>query len=210
MDVDLYWSLRSSYSYLALDRIIELKKKYSINVRMKLIFPLAIRQKNYFINLPKNRKKYGVMDNIRIAEYYNVPFEWPQPDPVKFNDGVPDDDQSLIHFITRLGVAADMNGLGFKYVEVVSRLIWDGRTKGWDKNKHIENATNSIGLDYKKLKENIDQEPSKYDQILEKNANNLEDAGHWGVPTMVFQNEPFFGQDRIDLLEWRIKNFKGY
>jgi 2-hydroxychromene-2-carboxylate isomerase len=24
--------------------------------------------------------------------------------------------------------------------------------------------------------------------------------GHWGVPTFVFENEPFFGQDRIDLL----------
>ena len=25
----------------------------------------------------------------------------------------------------------------------------------------------------------------------------LEDAGHWGVPTLVFDGEPFFGQDRI-------------
>ena len=27
----------------------------------------------------------------------------------------------------------------------------------------------------------------------------LEAAGHWGVPTLVFNGEPFFGQDRIDL-----------
>ena len=27
----------------------------------------------------------------------------------------------------------------------------------------------------------------------------LEAAGHWGVPTLVFKGEPFFGQDRIDL-----------
>jgi 2-hydroxychromene-2-carboxylate isomerase len=26
-----------------------------------------------------------------------------------------------------------------------------------------------------------------------------------GVPTFVFENEPFFGQDRIDLLIWRMK-----
>ena len=30
-------------------------------------------------------------------------------------------------------------------------------------------------------------------------------AGHWGVPTMVFADEPFFGQDRIDLLVWRLR-----
>ena len=30
-------------------------------------------------------------------------------------------------------------------------------------------------------------------------------AGHWGVPLMVFQGEPFFGQDRIEDLTWRMR-----
>ncbi len=30
-------------------------------------------------------------------------------------------------------------------------------------------------------------------------------AGHWGVPMMVFGGEPFFGQDRIDQLVWRLR-----
>jgi 2-hydroxychromene-2-carboxylate isomerase len=29
-------------------------------------------------------------------------------------------------------------------------------------------------------------------------------AGHWGVPLMVFESEPFFGQDRFDVLKWRM------
>ena len=29
---------------------------------------------------------------------------------------------------------------------------------------------------------------------------------HWGVPTFAFENEPFFGQDRIDLLIWRMES----
>ncbi|MGH6781444.1 MAG: 2-hydroxychromene-2-carboxylate isomerase, partial [Sphingomonadaceae bacterium] len=33
----------------------------------------------------------------------------------------------------------------------------------------------------------------------------LERAGHWGVPTLVFNGEPFFGQDRIDLALWRME-----
>ena len=28
---------------------------------------------------------------------------------------------------------------------------------------------------------------------------------HWGVPLMVYEDEPFFGQDRLDLLEWRLE-----
>ncbi len=35
--------------------------------------------------------------------------------------------------------------------------------------------------------------------------NALNAAGHWGVPTLVFEGEPFFGQDRIDMALWRMK-----
>jgi 2-hydroxychromene-2-carboxylate isomerase len=31
-----------------------------------------------------------------------------------------------------------------------------------------------------------------------------QDPHHWGVPLMVFEDEAFFGQDRLDVLEWRL------
>jgi 2-hydroxychromene-2-carboxylate isomerase len=40
---------------------------------------------------------------------------------------------------------------------------------------------------------------------IDANHAALEASGHWGVPTMVFQDEPFFGQDRIDTLRWRLE-----
>lgn len=41
-------------------------------------------------------------------------------------------------------------------------------------------------------------------QQLLANDSALEEH-HWGVPTMVFQGEPFFGQDKIELLLWRMQ-----
>jgi 2-hydroxychromene-2-carboxylate isomerase len=41
--------------------------------------------------------------------------------------------------------------------------------------------------------------------VIAENQAALEKAGHWGVPTMAFKGEPFFGQDRIDLLVWRLR-----
>jgi len=32
----------------------------------------------------------------------------------------------------------------------------------------------------------------------------LERSGHWGVPTFVFNGEPFFGEDRFGTLCWRL------
>jgi 2-hydroxychromene-2-carboxylate isomerase len=51
----------------------------------------------------------------------------------------------------------------------------------------------------------VGADPERYDAIIAANQRDLEAAGHWGVPTMVFEGEPFFGQDRIDLLLWRMR-----
>ena len=45
----------------------------------------------------------------------------------------------------------------------------------------------------------------RHDAVIAENQHALEAAGHWGVPTMVFAGEPFFGQDRIELLVWRMQ-----
>ncbi|MEM6576408.1 MAG: 2-hydroxychromene-2-carboxylate isomerase, partial [Pseudomonadota bacterium] len=42
---------------------------------------------------------------------------------------------------------------------------------------------------------------------VERNHAGLDSAGHWGVPTMVVRGEPFFGQDRVETLRWRLDQF---
>ena len=46
---------------------------------------------------------------------------------------------------------------------------------------------------------------ARLDAAITDNQDALDKAGHWGVPTMVFAGEPFFGQDRLDLLVWRLR-----
>ena len=45
-----------------------------------------------------------------------------------------------------------------------------------------------------------------YERIIAGNEQDHAASGHWGVPTFAFENEPFFGQDRIDLLVWRMES----
>jgi hypothetical protein len=49
-------------------------------------------------------------------------------------------------------------------------------------------------------------QPDRYEAIIAGNEKDHAASGHWGVPTFVFENEPFFGQDRIDLLIWRMQS----
>ena len=48
-------------------------------------------------------------------------------------------------------------------------------------------------------------EADRLESVIENNQTDHEHAGHWGVPTCAFRGEPFFGQDRLDVLLWRLK-----
>jgi 2-hydroxychromene-2-carboxylate isomerase len=52
----------------------------------------------------------------------------------------------------------------------------------------------------------IAADPERYEAITKVNEAAHAASGQWGVPTFTFENEPFFGQDRIDLLIWRMES----
>jgi hypothetical protein len=62
------------------------------------------------------------------------------------------------------------------------------------------------GFDLAAMDTAITADPDRYEKIIAGNEQDHDKSGHWGVPTYVFDNEPFFGQDRIDLLVWRMES----
>ena len=83
--------------------------------------------------------------------------------------------------------------------------LWDGSTDQWHEGVHLERACARAELDFQRLAERVQSAPAELDSLIEGNQRALQAAGHWGVPTFVWNGEPFFGQDRIDLLIWRLK-----
>ena len=80
----------------------------------------------------------------------------------------------------------------------------------WDKDNHLRDAISRAGIDADALIDEVmNKNPEKYDALIERNhkmqQGNL--AGHTGVPNFVFNQEPFFGQDRMDQLLWRLKQY---
>ncbi len=51
----------------------------------------------------------------------------------------------------------------------------------------------------------MNDQPEALDAEIAANQDALEKSGHWGVPTLVFEGEPFFGQDRIEMAQWRME-----
>jgi 2-hydroxychromene-2-carboxylate isomerase len=204
---DLYWSFRSPYSYLVTGRIVELASSHDVEVAVRPVYPLAVRQPDFFQRVNPLWPPYLLRDTTRIAEMLGIPYSWPRPDPIvqDFARGVIPEQQPYIHRLTRLGVAAVERGRGLPFIDAVSRVIWSGEVDGWDTGDHLAAAAARAGLDLAELDAAIEAEPERHEAAIQANQRDHAAAGHWGVPTMVLDGEPFFGQDRFDVLVWRLR-----
>ncbi len=209
LEIDLFWSFRSPWSYLATGRLKDWQDKYRLRINFRAVYPIAIRTPEFFQQANPLWAPYLFIDVYRVAEFLDIPFAWPEPDPVnQYVDegGIrrTDEDQPHIHRLTRLGVVAEEKGRGIQFADQVSALIWGG-TVDWHRGRHLEQATTRAGLDLAQMDQIIDRETDRIEAVIEANQVAHEKVGHWGVPTCAFEGEPFFGQDRLDVLLWRLK-----
>lgn len=203
---DIFWSFRSPYSYLATRRYRAMVERYDLTLNLRPVYPLAIRQPDFFEKNHPSWLRYTLTDVFRLAQFMDIPFAPPNPDPIKQNIATRTiaGDQPHIHRITRLGQAASRAGRSLAFCDEVSQLIWGG-TAGWHEGDHLARAAGRAGLDLAELDAVVAAQPEALDAEIAANQQALEMAGHWGVPTLVFQGEPFFGQDRLDLAIWRMQ-----
>jgi 2-hydroxychromene-2-carboxylate isomerase len=208
LEIDVFWSFRSPWSYLATPRLVEWRRRYDLRIRFRPVYPIAIRNPEFFDHVPPLWRRYFMLDVHRVAELLDLPFRWPRPDPVvQLEEGgrfVTASEQPHIYRLTRLGALAEERARGLAFADEVSRLIWGG-IENWHQGDHLAEATGRAGLELATLDAVVASDAERLDAVIEGNHLALEDAGHWGVPTLAFQGEPFFGQDRLDVLLWRLQ-----
>lgn len=203
--VDVFWSFRSPYSRLVTSDLLQLREDFAVDVQLRVVLPLAVRNPQALFD-PANRKppRYIALDSIRRGEMLGRPVVLPaDPDPIvqDFRTMEVSKDQPYIYRLSKLGVEANRRGRGVELADRVAALIFGG-TRGWDQGDLLKDAVADAGLDLAALDAAIAD--GDHLEEIERNQQALDAAGHWGVPTMVFRGEPFFGQDRIDTLRWRL------
>ena len=185
--------------------MLRLREDFDAEVNLRVVLPIAVRSKAALFD-PSNMKpvRYIIMDSFRRAEFLGLPIAFPRPDPI-----VQDlttlqvaEEQPYIYRLSHLSVEAQRRGKGIDFAANVSALIWGG-TENWDQGNHLKDAAAKAGLDLADMEAAIQN--SDHQDEVERNQQALDDAGHWGVPTMVVKGEPFFGQDRIETLRWRLE-----
>jgi 2-hydroxychromene-2-carboxylate isomerase len=186
--------------------MVALEKEWDITFRVRPVYPIAVRLDGWFKNANPMWLPYLVRDVLREAERHEIPFMWPRPDPIlmDLSTGEVAKQQPYIHRLTRLGAAAAERGRGLPFIYEVSSTLYSGRIQNWHEGSHLSEAAARAGLDLVELDKAIEN-VERYESIIKENEAAHRKAGHWGVPTFAFNGEPFFGQDRIDALLWRLQ-----
>lgn len=206
LEYDLFWSFRSPYSYLVTKRLLEFEREFDVKANVRPVYPIAVRIPGFFKQVNPMWPPYLLKDTARIAEMEGLPYAWPSPDPIVMDmkTGEVPEEQPYIRRLTRAGVLAAEKGKGLPFLYEISTVIFGGVRK-WNEGEHLRDAAKRAGLDMDALDAEAGQEKDRLEAVIAENEAAQKAAGHWGVPLMVFEGEPFFGQDRFSHLKWRLE-----
>ena len=193
-EIDFYFSIGSTYTYLSVTRILDVEKQHQVKFNWKPFSVRAIMKEMNNIPFPKdkmNKVNYMWRDIERRAEGYGFFAKTPVPYPLSEFD--------LANQIAILGLDKSW---GVDYV----RLTY----KKWfqeGKEPAIEPSISEVCKELKLNKDEIISE-AKTKLIEDKylaNTNSARENKIFGSPSFVVKNEIFWGDDRM---EDAIKFFK--
>jgi 2-hydroxychromene-2-carboxylate isomerase len=186
-DIDFYFSIGSTYTYLSVTRILDVEKKYQIKFNWKPFSVRMIMKEMNNIPFPKdkiNKVNYMWRDIERRAEGYGFFARTPVPYPLSQFD--------LANQIAVLGLDKDW---GVDYV----RLTY----KKWfqeGKEPAIDPSISEVCQELKLKKDDII--PEAKTKLIEDtyiaNTNSARENKIFGSPSFVVDNEIFWGDDRME------------
>ena len=210
--LDLYYTMRSPYCYLATPTLAQYAKTYDLAIHLKPVFPLAISDETFFERVNPLWPAYLLRDTHRIAKRLNIPFHWPRPDPIVQDLKTREiaAEQPYITRLTHFAQIAAERDKGLEYVVSVSALLFDPNVEGWNEGDHLERAMARVGLDIHEFERIALSEANRLDAVVRQNRNDQLASGHWGAPLFVHQKEIFFGRTASPISSgtWKHKVFR--
>ena len=191
-NIDFYFSIGSTYTFLSVTRILDVEKKHRVKFNWKPFSVRAIMKEMNNIPFPKekiNKVNYMWRDIERRAEGYGFFAKTPVPYPLSEFD--------LANQIAILGLD---KGWGVDYIRLTyKKWFQEGKEPAIDPS--ISEICNELDLD----KDEILSE-AKSEIFLNKYKSNTDTARKnkvFGSPSFIVENEIFWGDDRMeDAIKW--------
>ncbi len=177
--VEMFFSVRSPYSALAIEQMAMLQELTGVKVHLKPVLPMVTRG----LPVPKRKRMYIPWDTKREAALYDINFGHIS-DPL--GDGV---------FRTlAIGCALKESGLDMDFFRAAMKAIWSEGQAMADP-KLLQGVTDGLGISWQKALEY--QSGDAWKKQAEANRVEMQSLGCWGVPTFKIGNKIVWGQDRF-------------
>ena len=183
-EVKLYFDYKSPFAYLAKDPAFALPERYAVRVRW-IPFLLRIKGKGERSVYSEYKARYSYMDARRWA---NRRGGFRIMGPLKVYDSTP----ALIG-----GLYALHEGFFRAFTDVIFARFFE-RALEIDQPEAIAGVIDALGRSGAAY---LDYRASAGTRALEDCLAEADRDHIFGVPIFVFRNEPFWGHDRIPLLE---------
>jgi len=187
--LEFYPSLRSPYTYIAMERVYALAARLGVELVLRPVLPMVMRG----LPVPAAKRLYITLDTRREAEDAGVPFGR-IADPV----GRP------VERAFTLFPYAREQGRGAAFLLEFARAAFaEGVDTGSDAG--LEQVVERAGLSFAEARKHLDQDSCQDE--LEANRRQLFDMGLWGVPSFRVLGPGdapawcTWGQDRL----WRVE-----
>lgn len=182
--IELWFSFRSPYTYIAVPRIVALAKHYGAELRLRCILPMVMRG----LPVPGVKRLYIVLDTKREAEMVGLPFG-------RIVDPVGKGAERALAVVFR----ASALGLAEAFAQgALAASFAQGVDLADDAG--LFSVTRAAGLRDEDVRAALADD--SWRATAEANRAALFEAGLWGAPTFRVNGGPaHWGQDRIWALE---------
>jgi 2-hydroxychromene-2-carboxylate isomerase len=196
MKIEYFYSLASPFSFLGSEKLQITAKKYNAEIVEKPCDLVGgIFSKTGGVPVPQRspqRQKYRLDELKRWSEFLNIkinikPKFFPPKDP---------------HIPAKYTIAANLLGIKILFGHELLKKLWIEEQDISDEN-NIELISKQFKIDFNEL-----SSLAKSEKVSKIYMDNTEDAiqkNVFGAPTYLFNNELFWGQDRLEFLERALK-----
>lgn len=191
--IDYYMSLNSPWTYLGVQRFIEITKRHHCKVNVKPSKFTEVFAKTGGLPLAKRapeRQAYRMMELKRWRDHLDIPIVL---QPKHFpSDETPG---------TRLVIAAVLKGMdGLALSREIGRSLWE-RDEGIADSIVLAASCRRAGLDMSEIKAKAPSD-AELDKIWDANTHEAVAQGVFGAPSYrLASGEFFWGQDRLEFLD---------
>jgi 2-hydroxychromene-2-carboxylate isomerase len=186
--VDLYFSFRSPYSWIALPRVFALARRYNAQLNLRFVLPMVMRG----LPIPESKRLYIVSDTKREAERVGLPFGL-IADPV----GKPTErGLAVLHHAIQAG-----KGEAFA-LSFMRGVFAEGISARSDSG--LLTLCTRAGITEAQMQAALAD--ASWRSVAEANRGEMFALGIWGVPAFrVNKGSAHWGQDRLWLLEQQLR-----